>query len=175
MSVLRTVFNRQRIQCATARHKTITEEGMMRKVIRQSITIKARPHEVFEMLMDSEKHSLLTGHKVYISRRIGGRVETNDESIVGQNLELVTDRKIVQTWRDNRWPKEYHTKVTFLLDQHDGETRLTFVQTGVPEEDYESLKLSWYENYWKPLKALLERSEPAHRTTRPKSGQKKKL
>jgi activator of HSP90 ATPase len=153
----------------------IPKEVIMRKVIRQSITIKAKPHEVFETLMDSQKHSRLTGHKAYISRRVGGRVEINDEAITGRNIELIPDRKIVQTWRDSRWPQEYHSTVTFLLDQYNDETKLTFVQTGVPAEDYESLKQSWYENYWKPLKATLEKSERAQRRSSLKTDLMKKL
>jgi len=146
----------------------------MRKVIRQSITIKAKPHEVFETLMDSQKHSQLTGHKAYISRRIGGRVETFDVSITGTNVELVPDRKIVQTWRSSDWPKDYHSKVTFLLDQSDGQTKLTFVQTGVPEKDYERIKQSWYEHYWRPLKAMLEKSETPPQPNHPKIEHHKK-
>jgi activator of HSP90 ATPase len=142
---------------AADKDQTISKVSSMRKVIRQSITIKARPHEIFETLMDSQRHSQLTGHKAFISRRIGGRVETFDESIIGMNLELVADRKIVQTWRSCHWPEDYHSKVTFLLDQFNGHTRLTFVQTGVPQEDYERIKQSWYENYWEPLKTMLEK------------------
>jgi hypothetical protein len=41
--------------------------------IRQSATFKTSPHEVYEALMDSRKHSKFTDSKASISRRIGGK------------------------------------------------------------------------------------------------------
>ena len=107
--------------------------------IRQSTTFKTSPHEVYEALMDSRKHSKFTDAKASISRRIGGKFTAYDGYIEGVNLELVPDEKIVQSWRGSDWPEGHYSKATFALRQVEGGTRLTFTQTGVPENQYESI------------------------------------
>ncbi len=42
------------------------------RTIEQTVTFKASPHEVYESLMDSAKHSKFTGAKASISREVGG-------------------------------------------------------------------------------------------------------
>lgn len=41
---------------------------METKTIKQSIVFKAPPHEVYEALMDSDKHSQFTGSSAEVSR-----------------------------------------------------------------------------------------------------------
>ena len=72
---------------------------MKTRTIRQTVAFKATPHEVFEALMDSKKHSEFTGGKAKISRNVSGKFTAYDGYAEGTNLELVKDKKIVQTWR----------------------------------------------------------------------------
>jgi len=41
------------------------------KNIRQSVTFRVKPHEIYEVLMDANKHSKLTGSEVRIDRNVG--------------------------------------------------------------------------------------------------------
>jgi len=133
---------------------------MKTKTIRQSVTLKASPHEIYEVLMDSKKHSKVTESKAHISKKIGGKFSVWGGSINGTNLELVPDKKIVQAWRsdEDTWPKGHYSKATFLLGKAKSGTRLKFVQTDVPIEAYESTKLGWRDYYWEPLKTFLKRA-----------------
>jgi activator of HSP90 ATPase len=124
--------------------------------IRQSVTFKATPHAVYEMLMDSKKHSVLAGDQAKISRNVGGKFTVGDY-IEGVNLELAPDEKIVQTWRYSDWPKGHYSKATFALKKVEGGTRLTFTQSGVPEEFYEDIKQGWIDYYWTPMKEMLKK------------------
>ncbi len=128
---------------------------METKNIRQSATFKGSPHDVYEALMDSEKHSQFTGGKAVISREVGGKFSAFDGYAEGENLELVPDEKIVQTWRASDWPKGHYSRVTFSLKKVNGKTRLTFTQTGVPAEQYEDIAQGWRNYYWKPLAEML--------------------
>ncbi len=130
---------------------------METKTIRQSATFKAVPHDVYEALMDSKKHSKFTGDKASISRKVGGKFSAFDGYCEGVNIELVPDEKIVQTWRASDWPKGHYARVTFSLKQIDGRTRLTFTQSGVPSEQYDDISQGWRDYYWTPLKAMLEK------------------
>lgn len=83
------------------------------KTIRQRQLSKPAPHEIYEMLMGSWKHSRLTESKTTISRQVGGKFSVFDGGLSGVNLELVPDKKIVQSWRLGEWPDGYFSKATF--------------------------------------------------------------
>lgn len=127
----------------------------MSKTIRQTATFKASPHAVYELLMDSKKHASFTGGAASISRKVGGKFSVSDGEIQGENLELVPDQKIVQTWRYSDWEVGVYSRATFALEQVGTKTRLTFTQSGVPDEHYEDIKQGWKDYYWTPLKELL--------------------
>jgi len=63
----------------------------------------------------------------------------------------------VQTWGMDDWPAGHYSKVTFRFEAVDGKTKLTFVQTGVPEDLYEDIKQGWKDYYWGPMKEMLEK------------------
>ncbi len=102
------------------------------RAVKQSVTFKARPHDVYEALMDSRKHSQFTGSQASISREVGGKFSAFDGYSEGVNIKLVPDKRIIQTWRANDWPSGHYSRVTFSLKEAEGGTRLTFTQTGVP-------------------------------------------
>jgi activator of HSP90 ATPase len=130
---------------------------MTTKTIRQSATFKASPHEVYGALMDSRKHSKFTDAKASVSRKIGGKSTAYDGYIEGINLELVPDEKMFQSWRGSDWPEGHYSKATFSLKKVEGGTQLTFTQTGVPEDQYDSISQGWRDYYWKPMKEMLEK------------------
>jgi activator of HSP90 ATPase len=129
---------------------------MRTKNIRQVVTFKAGPRSVYEALMDSKKHAKFTGGRASISPRVGGRISAYDGYIDGINIELVRDRKIVQAWRGSDWPEGYFSKAIFTLAKIKAGTRLTFSQTGVPEEQVEAIREGWIEHYWEKMKKFLE-------------------
>jgi activator of HSP90 ATPase len=76
-------------------------------------------------------------------------------NIQGANLELVPDRKIVQSWRYGDWPDDHYSRVTSLLKGVPNGTHLTFTQTGVPDEFYEDIAQGWKDYYWGPMREML--------------------
>ncbi len=128
------------------------------KTIKQTATFKASPHEVYEALMDPAKHAKFTGGKARISREVGGKFSTFDGYAEGVNLELVPDKKIVQTWRANDWPEGHYSKATFGIKAAGSGTKITFTQTGVPEEQYDDIAQGWKDFYWAPMKRMLEKT-----------------
>ena len=130
---------------------------METKTIRQTVPFKALPHDVYEALMDAKKHAKFTGGKAVVSREIGGKFSTFDGYAEGVNLELVPDKKIVQTWRAEDWPETHYSRVTFSLNKLQEGTCLTFTQSGVPEEQYGDVSQGWQDYYWAPMKEMLEK------------------
>ena len=106
--------------------------------------------------MDSKKHTEFTESKAEISRNIGGKFRTFDNWASGKNIELIQDKKIVQTWRGADWPKDHYSTITLILTQKGKETILDFTQTEIPEELYNDIKQGWKDWYWDRLKVYLE-------------------
>ena len=129
---------------------------MKTRDIKQTVSFKATPHEVYEALMDSKKHSKFTGGKASISRKVGGKFTAYDGYAEGKNLELVPDEKIVQTWRGDDWPEGYYSTTTYTIKKTTAGSQLTFVQEGVPDDVYEDVKQGWIDYYWTPMKEMLE-------------------
>jgi activator of HSP90 ATPase len=129
---------------------------MNTRTIRQSVTFKATPHDVYEALMDSRKHAKFSGEKASISRKVGGKFTCYGGYIAGVNLDLKQDKKIVQSWQGSDWPDGHYSKVTFSFKKVKNGTRLTFTQSGVPEQYYKDINQGWRDYYWKKMKAMLE-------------------
>lgn len=131
---------------------------MKTRTIHQSVSFKATPHEVYEILMDERKHAEFTGGKASISRKVGGKFSVSDGYIVGENVELVKDEKIVQTWKaeEDCWPEGHYSKVVFALKKTKDGTKLTFTHSGIPVECGTRFDDGWKEFYWEPMKEALE-------------------
>ncbi|MBM2832567.1 MAG: YndB domain-containing protein, partial [Dehalococcoidia bacterium] len=59
--------------------------------------------------MDSRKHAKFTGDSATISREIGGKFTAYGDYAEGINLELVPDKKVVQSWRGSDWPEGHYS------------------------------------------------------------------
>jgi activator of HSP90 ATPase len=129
----------------------------MSKPIQQTVTFKASPNEVYELLMDSAKHAAFSGEAASISREVGGEISAYGGYITGRNLKLIPDREIVQSWRAVDWPEGYFSTVTFVLLPIPDGTRLNFTHTDVPDGTEEEFAQGWIDNYWDPMKRAVER------------------
>jgi activator of HSP90 ATPase len=130
---------------------------MATKTIKQTVTFKASPHEVYDALMDPKKHAAFTGGKAVISQKAGGKFSVFDGYAEGTNAELEPDKKIVQNWRAEDWPAGVYSKATFAFTKTEGGTKLTFTQTDVPEGFAADIAQGWKDYYWGPMKEMLEK------------------
>jgi hypothetical protein len=51
----------------------VRERKMQTKTLQQTVTFRASPKEVYDMLTDSKKHQSLSGMPAKISKRVGGK------------------------------------------------------------------------------------------------------
>ena len=129
----------------------------MSNPIHQTILFKSSPHEVYEALMDSKKHTLFSGSQARISRRVNGSIMAYDGYIRGKNIELIPDQRIVQDWRAVDWPEGYFSQVTFEISATPQGTRLEFTHVNLPEGSEAEFTQGWIDNYWEPMKKFLEK------------------
>ena len=130
-----------------------------KKSIEQEIIIKGTPHEIYEVFMDSKKHSKLTESKAKINREVGGSFSIYEGALSGKNVELIQDKKIVQTWRGSgeNWLKGYYSTIILVFEPVDKGTLIKFTHSNIPEGAYESVKEGWDNYYWGPLKDMFEK------------------
>lgn len=127
----------------------------MTKIINQTIKFDASPEIVFELLMDDKKHAEFTGAPAKIGRKVGDSFSVWDGYAVGKNLEIIPNKKIVQTWRTSDWPEGVESKVTFDFRSKGDNCELHFEQKGVPEEFVKDIEQGWIDNYWDLMKNYL--------------------
>src|SRR5262249_49363378 len=90
---------------------------MKTKTIQQTVRFKAAPQAVYELLMNSKKHSLLSGEKAVISTKVPGKFTAWNGHITGFNLALKPGAKIVQAWRATGWWPDHYSVAIFDIQK----------------------------------------------------------
>jgi activator of HSP90 ATPase len=124
----------------------------LRTSIHQEVDYGVGPHRIYEALLDSKQFSALTGLAAEISRDEGGAFSMFGAIIVGRNVELVPDRRIVQAWRPAYWKPGVYSLVKFELLAKGNGTTVVLDHTGFHPGLYESLASGWGERYWDPMR-----------------------
>lgn len=132
---------------------------MKTKSIKQTVTFNANLEKVYQLIINQKKHAAFTGSQVTMSTKIKGKFTVFDGYCHGYNIELTGGKKIVQAWHfvEDGWPDDHYSICTFRFEPQGDKTRLTFVQSGVPEHKVGSLKSGWKQYYWEPMKEYLEK------------------
>ncbi len=123
------------------------------KSIKQKVLIPASPVEIYDAILNAEKHSAFTGARATCDRRVGGKFTAWDGYISGTNLRLENGRRILQEWQTTEWPKGFKPsllELTFIPKRKGTEIKL--VQKDVPAEQVRNYERGWEEYYWTPLK-----------------------
>jgi activator of HSP90 ATPase len=90
-----------------------------------------------------------------ISGEVGGAFAIFGGHIVGRQVELVPNQRIVQAWRVVDWKPGDYSIAKFELTEQGAETRIVFDHTGIPRGTAEHLASGWEEHYWAPLRKFL--------------------
>jgi activator of HSP90 ATPase len=134
--------------------------------IHQEVVLKAPPKRVYEVLTDAaqfQKVQLLAGitgldiagNPAVIHREAGGSFSLFAGYVIGRQVELVPDQRIVQAWRAGSWQPGAYSIVRFELADQGGTTKLVFDHTGFPAGTGDHLASGWKEHYWEPLQKFL--------------------
>jgi activator of HSP90 ATPase len=120
--------------------------------IHQEIDFTASPQQLYEALLDSKQFTEFSGRPAEINREVGGAFSLFKDHIIGRNLELIPNERIVQAWRVVTWPEGAYSIVRFELKPQGSGTHLVFGHIGFPEGLRDHLAAGWEENYWSLLK-----------------------
>ena len=129
----------------------------MTLVIEQSVSFpKVSPAELYELFVDSAKHTAATGMPAKASRKVGGKWSAFGGMISGKNLALVPNRMIVQAWRSSEWKKADPDSVLIVrFEKTPGGATAHLAHVGVPSYDHKGVTKGWKKFYWEPWKTYL--------------------
>ena len=136
-----------------------TAKPVALKTLRQSVTLKATPKQVYDLFMVSKLHTAFTGDEAKVSPKVGGKFSVFGGYSEGKHLKLVPGKLIVQTWRASDWPQGHYSEVSFALAPVKGGCKLSFVQKGIPAQEAAHMRSGWKEFYWDKLKEYLKVQE----------------
>ena len=123
--------------------------------IHQEIDYKARPQRIYKALLDSKQFGAITGLPTVIHAVTGGTFSCFGGEIVGRNIELIPNRRIIQAWQAKGWGEGVYSVVRFELKAQGTGTRLILDHTGFPGGEREHLDPGWPLMYWDPLRKFL--------------------
>jgi activator of HSP90 ATPase len=129
-------------------------EGLL-TYLHQEIDIDAAPARIYAALLDSRQFAAFTGRPAEISREAGGTFSMFGGLIVGRNVELVPDVRIVQAWRPADWEPGLYSMVRFEIRARGAQATVVLDHTGFPEGSFRHLNPGWYSHYWDPLRKFL--------------------
>jgi hypothetical protein len=125
------------------------------KAIKQMARFAASPAELFEMYMDSKRHSAATGGKAKLSRKAGGAFRAWNKMLRGQNLMIVLNRMIVQSWRSIHFkPRDPDSILILEFSKVPSGALVDLVHVNVPAQDHQGAKRGWPLYYWKPSEEI---------------------
>lgn len=124
--------------------------------IHNEIDLKGPPYRIYEALLDSKQFAAVTGAPAEINAVAGGPFSLFGGHILGRNVELVSNRRIVQAWRAADWPQGVYSIARFELQAQGSGTRLVFDHTGFPPELKAHLEEGWEEHYWATLRKFFK-------------------
>jgi activator of HSP90 ATPase len=131
----------------------------MTPAIQQRVTFRTSPKLLFEMYLDSKKHSAATCAPAKLSRKVGGSWSAYGEQIGGKNLMIVPGRMIVQAWRAAHWKKADLSILVLKFSRVPGGARADMVHASVPTYDHKGVRNGWVNYYWKPWKKYLKENK----------------
>lgn len=134
---------------------------MQTKSFKQWTILPCSPDVAYHAWLDSKEHGWMIDGSAKIDPKVGGKFSIWDGSVVGKTVALdPKTNKITQEWRYeyDDWPKDAFSKITVQFVAHkDGQCKLRFWHSGVPEKYADDIAKGWQEYYWKPMKEYFEK------------------
>lgn len=153
----------------TARASASSDNGIVRtaEAIHQEVIFNAPAKRIYSALTDAsqfQKVELLStasasldlnSHPAAISTEPGGPFSLFANYIVGRQIELIPNQRIVQVWRVASWTAGDYSLVKFEFSEQNSTTKIAFDHVGFPAGTAEHLAAGWYAHYWDPLRRFL--------------------
>jgi uncharacterized protein YndB with AHSA1/START domain len=102
----------------------------------------------------------MTGAEATVDARVGGDHTAWEGYITGKTLQIVPNKRIVQSWRTSEFTRQHRdSKIEVTLEPAGTGTRLTLRHSDVPATQASDYKSGWVENYFEPMTAYFAKSK----------------
>jgi activator of HSP90 ATPase len=125
------------------------------KTIKLKIHLFASAEDIYNALTNPFAVSLWTGLPAIMDDKEGTEFSLWEGDIVGKNLEMKPNEKIVQEWYFG--DQKEQSIVTMLLNKAGEGTQLEVTQTNVPDEDFDDMLYGWKNYYLGSLKEFFDK------------------
>jgi activator of HSP90 ATPase len=126
-----------------------------RKRVYDALTDAKQFNEIVKLSAAMKSGMIKDMSPAEISREVGGAFKLFGGFIIGRQLELVPNERIVQAWRVSYWDAGAYSIVRFALTEEGAGAKIIFDHMGFPKGDAENLVAGWKGNYWEPLAKFL--------------------
>ena len=106
---------------------------------------------IYDVLLDSTKHTILTGDVSDINPQVGGSFSVFGGYATGKTTLLEPGAIIEQTWRASDWPEGHFSTIRFELSDTEGGAQIHFTQDNLPKGTEQEFEKGWKDFYWDPL------------------------
>jgi len=142
--------------------------------ITHTVELPASPSVVYSAWLDGKKHAAMTGGPATGSAKVGGSFTAWGGYITGRNVELLSGKRIVQTWRTSQFPKSAtDSRLELRLEKSAAGTRLTMIHSDVPASQAKAYDVGWSDHYWTPMLAYLRVSNRTEKEIKTMPAKKK--
>ena len=124
----------------------------MPEQIKISAIFPVKPKRIYNAWINSKEHSAMTGSKATASSKVGGKFTAWDKYISGKNLELVANRRILQSWRSTEFPADHLDSYLLIKLKDAGSgTKVTLVHSEIPDGTGAAYRKGWKDFYFTPM------------------------
>ena len=157
------------LKTRSASHRRVTLVGMKKEAIRVSTTIPAAPTTLYYAWLSPEQHSAMTnGAVAKIDPTVGAKFTALNGTVSGKLVILDLGRRLVMAWRTSDFPRDAHdSRVEIHLEALGGSTRITLIQTEIPEGLGEKIRAIWNDEYFGPMRTFFSKFLPDPRNPPP--------
>jgi activator of HSP90 ATPase len=124
------------------------------KTVKQMYTIKAPVEKVWAALIDPKEIDDWGGGPATMDDKVGTEFKLWGGDIWGKNLEVESEKSLVQEWYGGDWSEP--SKVTFDLKSDDGKTTIELLHENIPDDEAKGIADGWKQYYLGPMKEMLE-------------------
>ena len=126
--------------------------------IKIDVVIPGDIENVFKFWTDSKLHSSITGSVSKINGKPGSKFTCWDGYISGSFVEIDYPGKIIQNWRTVEFPEDAPDSIlTLNFEKQDKRTKITLIQTRIPDGQAEDYKQGWVDHYFDLMKKYFEK------------------
>jgi len=114
---------------------------------------QCKANELFDCWSKVELMTAFTRGEVKLDFSKNGEFVLFGGNITGKFLEIVPNKKIVQTWRYKQWPTGHFSNVELDFEEKEDHTLLKLKQTLVPSNEYDSTNSNWQRYYFESIRS----------------------